>query len=69
MGTFKHTTLLIQMKTAHSNLGPPPGYWEPVSAGRHWSVRTGGWWLQAGRLLLHLSWSESEGPGLHLYRY
>lgn len=57
------------MKTAHAHLGPPPGYWEPVSAGHRWSVHTGVWWLQAGRLLLRWSWSECEGPGLHLYHY
>lgn len=55
------------MRTEIPHLGPPPGYWEPVSAGRRWSVRIGGWWLQAG-LLLRWSWSESEDPGLHLYR-
>lgn len=53
-----------------AHLGPPPGCWEPVSAGRRWSVRTAGWWLQAGQQLLQRwSWSESEGPELHQYRY
>lgn len=60
---------LIQMTSAQAHLGPPPGYWEPVSAGHHWSVHTGVWWLQAGQLLLRWPWSESEGPGRRLYHY